>query len=239
MKTTTSRTEFLARDAEALREQTLTRSQAVATWRLARAYGHLWAGVDLPEERYEGDIRVGDLQDRCPPSALGGITGPDVAPETGEVAHGTASGRLRWVVSREGVCTLTIHRPPADGIGRGPVCLEATVDHARQAWSGDGAVRIIGGGALALPRHVVALEEALRALLGTRGALDAVLEAPACRVRGVVLALVCEDSGTPHLRLWDAETPAGSTQVIPLHTEGCLPRSVTEAMTFLKGKMSR
>lgn len=147
---------------------TLTAAQFARAYRLARAYGHLWATC-WPENDVDRTVSVEEIKANTlvvdADSTWQGfsILAPDVrmvGPDDDmiEVVHTTTLGRLEWVVNELGGVVLTVRRP--GGVReQGVDVLSAYVD------SDDNVVEIMQPDAyLTTQRRHEALSEALHAL---------------------------------------------------------------------------
>lgn len=156
-------------------ETTVTYIQAHHAWLLANHYGHEWAQAwSLPvgwwDSENEKSVYINDIeaatverreQDGASPPI--GITAPDVTP-TGLIIHRTTSGRLQWTITRHGTILLEIYRPAEEPEGVCAITVMLTSDRERIA------TEIHSN--LTHTRHLVAMGEALSALVGLRVALE-------------------------------------------------------------------
>lgn len=151
-------------------------------WQLASAYGHEGAGALTTDQIETGAYSADQIWDLVSARndayerevgfrPFGGIPFPTVD-EDGDIVHTTGTGRLRWIISLDGMVSLEIRRPGPIG-----VVLRANVHTDGDVWAGDTAPQ----GAY-YQRHVDALETALTALVGE----DAARVAAADLRRGAV-----------------------------------------------------
>lgn len=94
--------------------QEMAKIQAQVARKLAGAYGHLWAAdckatKDLTSIESIQAAVVAQLDNESFPR-IGGIVAP-VLDDKGRVRHSTTSGRLEWMIERDGSVTFEIWRP--------------------------------------------------------------------------------------------------------------------------------
>lgn len=171
--------------------------QLAACYALARAYNHEWANLPLSDLAGLCPAQIKALvEERFPLSSddrwMRGITAPTLE-DDGAAVHVTGSGRLEWEVSPSGGVKLYVSRPVPGARGEGEFVLYA--DLPPQGWGELGYpdaqhwcrarswedVRDLSPAdprrdIRALPRHLDALERAVRALDGVNPNVPAVLE---------------------------------------------------------------
>lgn len=173
----------------------LNREMIAIAHALAKAHGHNWGRLTLPEGREPmsaREIAVALIQRKYQEDTDWeqwlGIAAPTV--RDGSICHTTGSGRLTWVIDAD-YTVLKISRPretgrqapdPVFGVGSVPelvaeVVLAAKIDHA------DRSVLVTQHGAFPLfARHLHCLSEAVIVVVGALEGYD--VDCPQCREGG-------------------------------------------------------
>lgn len=170
--------------APVVQDRPLTPYQLFAAYALAREFGHEWSLLDCGELQGLSPAQIEAKLKATHPDVFQhafSITAPTIAAYTGDVVHTTGSGRLEWNISKEGHIKFFVHRPVRGMPGKAVTVLSlhlppkpyqyysgekvAVWGHARE-WEDERHLpyndpRV---GIRALPRHLDALERAVRAL---------------------------------------------------------------------------